>query len=106
MYHHAGRGIFSIGFYRTADQARGLQAMIAAHRQVMPLYVRIVAAFEFADAPPVDRGRIAVLLAACNNATFAANALGHVEVKAILFSGLESALRDQRLPLHLDMDPV
>ena len=63
--------------------------MIAAHREIVALRIRIVAAFDFAHAPPVDVGRISVLLVAGHHAAFAADALRHVEVKAVLFSRLQ-----------------
>ena len=92
MYDDTGHGIFSIRFHRTADQAGRLQAMVAAHRQVMALHVGIVAALKLAHAPPVNRGRISILLVARHDAAFAADALRHVEVEAVLLAGTERAL--------------
>src|SRR5205823_3440346 len=60
------------------------------------LRVRIPATFDLADPAPVDVRWIAVLLVASDHTTFAADALGHVEVEAILFTGLEGALRNLR----------
>jgi hypothetical protein len=61
----------------------------------MPLRVRIVAAFNFAHPPPIQRRRISILLIARHHAAFAADALRHVEVKPVLFAGLGRAQRDQ-----------
>jgi len=69
--------------------------VVAAHRKVMPLGVRIMAAFDFADAPPVEFGGIPVLLIASDNAAFTADALRHIEVKAVLFAGPWLPLRDR-----------
>ena len=60
-------------------------------------------ALDFAHAPPVDRRRIAVLFVAGHHAALAADALRHVEVKAILFAGFQRALGDQRSGLKLDL---
>ena len=60
------------------------------------LRVRIPAAFNFADAPPIDVCRIAVLLVARDDATLAADAFRHVKVKAILLADLQSALGNAR----------
>lgn len=57
--------------------------------------VRIPAAFDLSDPPPVDVRRISVLLVAGHDAALAANALRHVKVKAILFARFRRALRDQ-----------
>ena len=77
--------------------------MIAAHREVMALRVRIVAAFHFAHAPPVEFRGISVLLVAGHHAALAADALRHVEVKAVLFAVFERTRRDQRPGLDLDL---
>ena len=67
--------------------------MIAAHGEVVAVGVGPCAAFDLADAPPAEVGGVAVLLVAGDLAGAAADALGHVEVEAILFAGLE---RDAR----------
>ncbi len=87
VHDHAGDWIFCIRLDRAADQARGLHAVIAAHREIVALRVRVVPAFDFADAPPVDARGIAVLLVARHHAALAADALRHIEVKAILLTG-------------------
>jgi hypothetical protein len=48
--------------------------------------VGIPPTFDFADASPVDRRRIAILLVARHDAALAADALAHVEVEAVLLS--------------------
>ena len=52
--HHARLRVFCVGFHRAADQAGGLDAVVAAHREIMALGVGIVSAFHFAHAPPVE----------------------------------------------------
>jgi hypothetical protein len=47
------------------------------------------ASFDLADATPAKISRIAVLLVAGDLAGAASDAFGHIEVKAILFAGLE-----------------
>ena len=58
--------------------------------------LRIPAAFDLADAPPVDRRRIAVLLVARDDAALAADALAHVEVKPVLLARFGRAKRHAR----------
>ena len=53
------------------------------------------AAFEFTDAAPVEVGGVAVLLVAGYDAALAADALRHVEMKAILFTDAGRARRDE-----------
>ena len=61
----------------------------------MPLSERIETAFDLAYAAPVRLGRIAVLLVARDLTGTAADAFGHVEVKAILLVFAEGTIRDQ-----------
>lgn len=62
--------------------------MIATHRQMQPLRVRIPATFNFADASPIDVRGISVLLVASNDATLAADTLRHIKMKAVLLADL------------------
>jgi hypothetical protein len=62
--------------------------MIAAHRQMQALRIRVPATFNFADAPPIDVRGISVLLVTSDDATLAADTLCHVEVKAVLLADL------------------
>jgi hypothetical protein len=59
-----------------------------------PLRIRIPATFDFSDATPIDVRGISVLLVASHNATFASDALSHVEVKAVLLARPERTLRN------------
>ena len=68
--------------------------MIAAHRQMKPLRVRVPAALNFANASPINVRGIPVLLVASDDATLAADALRHVKVKAVLLANFQSALGD------------
>jgi hypothetical protein len=61
-----------------------------------PLGIWIPTAFDFADSAPVDRRGVAVLFVARDNAAFATNAAGHVEVKAILLAAEKIAGRNAR----------
>ena len=70
----AGEGVLRVGVDRTAAQARRVDAVIAAHREVERARVRIPAALDLADAPPVDRRGVAVLLVARDDAALAADA--------------------------------
>ncbi len=51
--------------------------------------IGVGAAFNLADAAPANLCRVSVLLVAGNLAGAAADALGHVEVEAVLLSWLE-----------------
>ena len=74
-------------------EASWLQAMVAAHGKVQSLRVGIPATFDFADAAPIDVRGISVLFVAGDDTAFAADALRHVEVKAILFAKIQWTLR-------------
>jgi hypothetical protein len=63
---------------------------------MQPLRVWVPASLDFTYPPPVDFRRIAVLLVAGHNTTLAANAFGHVEVKAVLLAGQKTSLGDAR----------
>jgi len=92
VQNHARDRILGIGFDGAASKACGLDAVIAAHRQMPALGFGIPSAFDFADAPPVDVGGIAVLLVASHDAALASDTFGHVEMKAVLFAGEHRAL--------------
>jgi hypothetical protein len=89
MHHYACGGVLGIGLHRTADQTRRLHAVVAAHRQIVALRLRIVAAFHLPDTSPVQLGRITILFVAGDHTAFAANALRHVEVESVLFALLK-----------------
>src|SRR4030095_8869316 len=81
--YQAGQRILRVRIDRTTGQAGGLEAVVAPHRQVRLRGVRVPAALNLADATPVDRRGVAVLLVAGDDAALAADALPHVEVEAI-----------------------
>jgi hypothetical protein len=58
------------------------------------LRVGIPAALNLSNPSPVDLCGIPVLLVASHHTAFAADALGHVEVKSVLLTFFESALRN------------
>jgi hypothetical protein len=70
--------------------------MVAAHREMEALGIGIKAALNFSNPPPVDVGRISVLLVASYHAALAADTLRHVEMKPVLLTRLKSSLRNQR----------
>jgi hypothetical protein len=74
---------------RAALEARGLEAVIAGHRQVEAAHVREAAALDLTDSAPGDLRLVAVLLVARDLAAAAADAAGHVEVEAELLAGRE-----------------
>jgi hypothetical protein len=94
MKDHARAGVFRIGIHGTALKASWFNTVIATHGQMKPLRIRIPAAFDFTDATPIDVRGISVLLVASHNATLASDALGHVEMKAILLARPERTLRN------------
>ena len=91
-----GDGVFRVRIDRAALEAIGIEAMIAAHREIVALRIGIAAAFDLADAPPVNVRGIAVLLIARDLAGAASDALRHVEVKAILLALAKRPARDQQ----------
>ena len=96
MKHDARDWILLVCIDRTALQTFGVQAMIASHGKVVALRVWIGAPFDLAYPSPAKVGRIAVLFVAGHLAGAAPDALGHVEVEAILFSLFERSCRNQR----------
>jgi hypothetical protein len=100
----AGQGILRVSFHRAPDQTGRLQAVVAAHGEVVALGIRKVAAFHFAHTPPIDCRGITILLVARNHAAFTSDALRHVEVKAVLLPGLEWPLRNQWLGSWLKLN--
>jgi hypothetical protein len=86
VLHDAGHRILAVGVHRTAAQTCRLDTVVASHRQIRPRGVRKPSAFDLADAPPVDRRRVAILLVARHHAALAADALLHVEVKSVLLA--------------------
>ena len=90
----AGDGIFGVGIDGAAFDAVGVEAVVAAHGEIVAMRVGVGAAFDLADAAPANVGGVAVLLVAGDLAGAAADALGHVEVEAVLLAGFESACRE------------
>ena len=86
VLHNASEGIFRESLDWAADQARRLETVVAAHRQMKAIGVGIPTALDFADAAPVDVCWISVLLIAGDDAALAPDALGHVEVETILLT--------------------
>jgi len=96
MQDNSGCRIFCVGIHRAADKAGRFQTMIATHGQVPALRVGIPPAFNLSHAPPIDLCWVSVLFVASNHATLAADTLGHIEVKTVLFPWFERAARNAR----------
>jgi hypothetical protein len=92
----AGDGILGVCIDGTAFDAIRAEAVVAAHGEVEAVGVGPRAPFDLADAPPAKIGWSIVLLVAGDLAGAAADALGHVEVEAVLFAGFEGAIGDER----------
>ena len=71
-----------------------LKAMVAAHGKVVAIGIGIDAAFDLANTPPAEIGGVTVLLVAGDLAGAAADAFGHIEMKAILLASFESRCRE------------
>lgn len=91
----AGEGVLGVGVYWAAANAVCVEAVVAGHGKIGAMGVGEGAAFELADAPPLDIGGVAVLLVAGDLTGAAADALGHVEVEAVLLAGVEGAVGDE-----------
>ena len=84
-----GHGILGVGIDGATLEAVGIEAMVAAHGKIVALGIGIGAALDLANAAPANLCGISILLVAGNLAGAAADALGHVEVEAVLLSWLE-----------------
>ncbi len=67
--------------------------MVTAHGEVPALGEGEDAAFDFADAAPVDFGGVAVLFIAGDDAALATDAFFYVKVEAKLFAGFGETVR-------------
>jgi hypothetical protein len=94
--HDSRNLIFRISINGTAGEARRFQTMVTTHRQMQALRVRVPAAFDFTDAPPIDVCGISVLLVASDNATLAPDTLRHVKVKTVLLANFQGSLGNAR----------
>ena len=88
--------VLLVGIYGASPQAFCREAMVTSHRQIVAYSLRPGASLDLSDAAPAQIGRVAVLFIACDLAGAAADALGHVEVEAILFSGIKRPSGDER----------
>src|SRR5215467_11413699 len=91
-----GDGIFFIGIHGAAAKAVGGEAVVAAHGEIEARSEGPDAAFDFADPAPAYVSGVAVLLVARDLTGAAADALGHVEMEAVLLAGAKFALRNER----------
>ena len=92
----AGDGIFRVGIDGAALDAVCAETVVAAHGEVEAVGVGLGAAFDLADAAPAKIGWSVVLLVAGDLAGAAADALGHVEVEAVLFARFERTIGNER----------
>jgi hypothetical protein len=60
--------------------------VVASHGEIVANGIRIDATLDFAHATPENIRWISILLVAGNHAALAPDALGHIEMKAILFA--------------------
>jgi hypothetical protein len=98
----AGDGAFRVGVDGTAFDAVGAKAVVRAHREVEAVSIGVGATFGLADATPAEIGGVAVLFIAGDLAGAAADALGHVEVKAVLLARRKGAIGNESgLDLYL-----
>jgi hypothetical protein len=89
VQHNSCDRVLFIGIDRAATHTVRGKAVVASHREIVTYGLRPGASFDLADATPAKISRIAVLLVAGDLAGAASDAFGHIEVKAILFAGLE-----------------
>ena len=82
-------GELLVGVGRAPFEAGRFEALVARHRQVEALRLRIGAALDLADAAPRGARRKAVLLGARNLARVAADARVHAEPEPVLLTGVE-----------------
>ena len=82
--HDSSGAIFGVGIDRAPRHAGGFKAVVTAHRQIVAERIWINAALNLAHPPPENIRGIAILLVAGHHAALAPDALGHVEVKAVL----------------------
>jgi hypothetical protein len=92
---NSGNGVLGVSVDRAAFDAVGIQAVIAAHGEVVAPCVGVDTALDLTDSAPEDVCGIPVLLVAGDLAGAASDALGYVEVEAVLFAFGEGAIRDQ-----------
>jgi hypothetical protein len=94
MQHDARDRIFGVSLNWTSNQARRLEAMIASHRQIEPISIRIPSTLDLSHSPPINVCRIPVLFIAGHDTALAPNALGHIKVETVLLPRLWTALRN------------
>jgi hypothetical protein len=80
--------IFRVGIDWAALHTLGIETVIATHREVVALCLRIASSFQLSDATPQDVCRISILFVARNFAGAAPNTFRHVEMKAMLLAFL------------------
>jgi len=86
VHHNTRDGVFFISIYRATTQTVSGETVVAAHREIVPYGLRPSASFDLSDTAPAKISRVAVLLVASDLAGTAADAFGHIEMKAILFA--------------------
>jgi hypothetical protein len=99
MQDNAGERIFGICIDGTSAQTIRIETVVTTHREIVPSGMRPFTSLNFTNAPPMNCGRIAVLLVTGDFTGTATDALCHVEVKAVLLTGAREAIRYQRSAL-------
>jgi hypothetical protein len=97
MQHDTGERIFRESVNRAPLDAIRTQAMIATHGKIGSLGIWVYPTFEFAYATPLNVSWIPILFVAGDLARTTADALGHIEVKAVLLAWFEWSSRNERL---------
>jgi hypothetical protein len=97
VQNNACMGILFVGIHGTAAETVCRKAMIAPHGKVVARSIRPRSSLNLSNTPPAQIGRIAVLLVACDLAGAAADAFGHIEMKAILLSRRELSRGNERV---------
>ena len=93
---NTGGGVLFEGVNGAAAKTIGREAVVAAHGEIVAVCIGPSAAFDLANSPPAEIGRVAVLFIACDLAGAAADALCHIDMEAVLFAWEEWAARNER----------
>jgi hypothetical protein len=87
--------VFRISVDRAPFDAVGIQAVITTHGEVVTPRVGVDPPLDLTNASPKNVRGIPILLVACDFAGTASDALCHIEVKAVLLTFGQRAIRDQ-----------
>ena len=94
MFYNTCFFVFNISIRGTTGKARGIKAVIAGHGKMETFRIRINAALDFPDTPPIDRCRIVVLFVTGHHTALTADTKSHVKVETILLPFQKRLCRD------------